>query len=171
MLSNFFIYFFCFKNIPTLHGTNAKSLLEKYWDNICALLVFFFDHLSSWHVWFKSKTQNRGTDDHIVCCDWYQRSSLGFSGRAPALLFSSVCWPLCPQKLGHRGTGLCQQKDKVEMLLFMSIGSPVHRPTDWDNEMVGEGRGEGETEGTEGGRSSVWSARVSVLFDEDEVKC
>lgn len=170
--------FFCLKNIPTLRGTNRKSLFDKYRDYICALLVFFFDHLSNWHVWFESKTQNKGKNDHIVCCDWYQRASLGFFGRASALLFSSVWWPLLPQKVGHRGTGLCQQKDKVEMLLFMLIGSPVYRPPDWDNEMVEERSGRrmgcGRDRGNRMGgwrRSSVWSTQVSVLFDEDEVKC
>lgn len=117
-------------------GNQHKSLFVKYQDYICALLVIFFDHFSNWHVWFESKTQNKVRNDNIVCYDWYQRAFFGLLH-----CFLSVCWPLRPQKVGHRGMGLCQQKDKVEMLLLMSIGSPVYCPPDWDNEMVEEKSG------------------------------
>lgn len=51
------------------------------------------------------------------------------------------------------------------MLLFMSIGSPVYRPTDRDNEMVGEGRDEEETEGAE------WEVGGGRLFGALRSQC
>lgn len=149
-----------------------KSLFENYQDYICAL-VFFFDHLSNWHVRFESETLNKGKNDHIVWCDWYHSASLGFSGEASALLFSlsSVCWPLCLQKVGHRGTGLCQKKDKVEMLLFMSIGSPVYRPPDWDNEKVEERSGRRTGWGRDERGWTEWEVGGGRLFGALRSQC
>ncbi len=81
---------------------------------------------------------------------------------------------------------LCQQQDKVETLLFMSIPSPGFWPQDSDNErvgwrsgrvVVGGSRGtsrrdrQRERMGGDGQTCPFWSNQVSVLFDEDEVKC
>lgn len=68
-------------------------------------LWFGFDHLSNWHVRVESKTQNKGKNDQIVLCDSYQSASLAFSGRASALLFSSVCWLLHPAESGTQEHG------------------------------------------------------------------
>lgn len=89
-------------------------------------------------MWFESKTQEQ-RKEWSYCLLWLISKSfleLLFWKSICTVVF--VCWPLRPQKEGHRRTGLCQHKDNVEMLLFMLMGSPVYWPPDWDNEMVEE---------------------------------
>lgn len=95
-------------------------------------------------VWIKDTEQRK---EWPYCLLWFISKS--FFG----LFWRSICTVVfvC---LVRRGTGLCQQKDKVEMLLFMSIGSPVYQPPDWHNEMVEErsGRRMWKRQGEQNGR-------------------
>lgn len=122
---------FCFKSIPTLCRTNAKT----YFISIEAAFVLFLSFLAL-----------------IICvtgmCGWNQRLR---TKERMTILFAVIdirvlLWPVlvghlhcCSHlfvdlcilpKVGHRRMGLCQQKDKVETLLFMSMASPVYPPPD-----------------------------------------
>lgn len=166
-ITNRCFLFFAFKTFPHYMGANAKACLRS--TQTTFMFVFFFDsnHKCQLDKW--SKTQNKGKNDHIVWCEWFLRASFGFSGGASTLLFSSVWWPLHPQKVEHRGTGLCQQKNKVEMLLFMSKGSPVYQRPEWDNGVVEERSGRRTGWGQDGG--TEWAVEGGRLFGALRSQC
>lgn len=162
---------FCLEIIHITFVAEAKcnsQLVVRQLRSSCAFPQII---LSNWHAFVTCPIKGIKADLHIAT----KLIVMDFASVASALLFlfvflfdnSTSCRM---QKTMHWH----QQQENVETLLVMSIPSPGYWPQEWDNERVGRRnrrRTGWERRWGDGQNCLFWATPVSVLFDQDEVKC